>query len=58
MTTAQVLAIVKDRGMEINLKDGQPLLTRNGYPIEKLGPLRAVLKFHRERIIAILKERQ
>ena len=55
MTTRELLEIVKSRGMEIYIKDGNPLLRRNGNPATE--KLMAVLKRHRERIIEMVKDK-
>jgi hypothetical protein len=55
MSTQEVLRIVKDRGLSINLKDGQPLLCRPQGSVAVTDSLLSVLKIHRQRIIDILK---
>lgn len=57
MSTKDVLAIVKARGLEIVLQGGRPVL--RGFEKKGMvtGPLLAVLKIHRERIVAELRAR-
>lgn len=55
MSTQQVLEIVKARGMSVILKDGQPVLRTNGKNDAATDRLFAVLKWHRDRIIELLK---
>lgn len=55
MTTTELLAIVKDRGLKIELKDGRPVLVRPPGSDGTTDKLLAVLKRHRERIIDMLK---
>jgi hypothetical protein len=56
MTTAQLMAIVAERGLSIALKDGRPVLQQCAGKPEVTAELLAVLKFHREKIIEILKK--
>jgi hypothetical protein len=51
MSTQQLLAIVKERGLRIEIKDGQPILKRPDGNQNVTDGLLKVLKFHRERII-------
>src|SRR4051794_24237528 len=50
MTTAEVLSIVKARGLRVEIKEGRPILC--GKKEELTPALLAVLKRHREKILA------
>ncbi len=56
MTTTEVMMIVKDRGLDIVLREGRPILI--GRPPAVTDALLSVLKIHRERIIALLKPKE
>jgi hypothetical protein len=61
MTTEQVLEIVKERELRLFLKDGNPVIDRNGageHGKKITDALLSVLKIHRERIIEILKKQE
>jgi hypothetical protein len=51
MSTRELLRIVKERGLSIELRDGRPVLIRNGKDAAVTDKLLAVLKIHRDRII-------
>ena len=54
MTTKEVLEILKARGIRVVLEDGRPVL--KSPPAGSVTPeLLAVLKFHRQWIIEMLK---
>ena len=55
MSTKQLMEIVKQRGLRIELKDGRPVLMKPDGNGGVTDQLLKVLKFHRERIIEILK---
>lgn len=55
MKTTEVLRIVKERGLELRLKDGRPLLYRPQGNEGVTDALLKVLARHRELIISILK---
>ncbi len=56
MTTKELMALVKERGLSVELRpDGTPVLKYGNNPAMKTDKLLKVLKLHRERIIAILK---
>lgn len=54
MTTQKLMAIVKDRGITIAIKEGRPVIVRGQYNPLVTDELLAVLKIHKERIIALL----
>ncbi len=56
MSTEELLQIVKDRGLSVAIQDGQPVLRPAGSPAAT-ARLMAVLKLHRERIVAQLTRR-
>ena len=56
MTTQKLLEIVHERGLKIELRDGRPVLIRNGNNDAVTDKLLAVLKIHRERIIQKYQE--
>ena len=51
MTTTALLKIVKDRGLKIALKEGQPCLVGAAGDPQLTDELLAVLRIHREWII-------
>lgn len=55
MSTDEVLAIVKERGLKIELRGERPVLVAPEKSPEVTDKLLAVLKVHRERIIERLK---
>ncbi len=55
MTTDQLLAIVKERGLKIELRGDRPVLVAPENSPEVSDKLLAVLKVHREWIIERLK---
>lgn len=55
MNTRKVLTIVRERGLDVVLKDGRPVLIRPQGNEGVTDALLAVLKLHRERIIEALK---
>jgi hypothetical protein len=58
MTTKELLAIVKDRGLSVGIKDGRPVLQGAANNPKVTDALLSVLKIHRERIIEILLREQ
>ena len=54
MNTKQLLQLVAERGLKIELVDGRPVLRGAANNPKVTDRLLAVLKFHRERIIAQL----
>lgn len=54
MTTKELLAICKRRGLSITVKDGQPVIVAPTDRSAVTDKLLAVLKRHRERIIETL----
>ncbi len=56
MTTEKLLAITRERGLDIALKDGRPVIVRGKGKDGVTDALLAVLKVHRERIIALLQK--
>ena len=56
MSTQQLMEIVNKRGLRIELKDGGPVIVCGDGRREVTDALLAVLKFHREKIIDMLKE--
>jgi hypothetical protein len=54
MTTQKVMEIVRDRGLEIVLKDGRPVIVPGNNRHQVTDELLAVLRIHRERIVAKL----
>jgi hypothetical protein len=54
MTTQKLLEIVRNRGLDIVLKDGRPVIVPGKHRHQVTDKLLAVLRFHRERIIALL----
>ncbi len=54
MSTQELMSIVKDRGLDITLKDGQPILQRPNGNANVTDELMRVLKHHRDRIVALL----
>lgn len=54
MNTKQLLKIVEDRGLQIVLKEGRPVITKPLGSTALTDKLLAVLKVHRERIIEFL----
>ncbi len=55
MNTRQLMAIVQARGLKIEMHDGRPVIVPNGHRAEVTDALLAVLKVHKDRIIAILQ---
>jgi hypothetical protein len=55
MTTESLLALVQERGLRIELRDGRPVLVGAANNPEATDKLLAVLKIHREWIIERLK---
>jgi hypothetical protein len=58
MTTDELLRIVEQRGLRVVLKDGQPVICGAKSNPAATERLLAVLRLHRERIIAMLKSRK
>jgi hypothetical protein len=58
MNTRELLVIVEDRGLRIEVREGQPILVRPQGKGEVTDELLAVLKHHRQRIIEILSSPQ
>lgn len=58
MTTEEVMAIVKDRGMSIRLRDGQLFIVKEQGSDGLTPSLVAVLKFHRDKILEMLKHEE
>lgn len=56
MSTKEVLNIVKERGLEIVLKDGRPVISKPAGNDGVTDRLLSVLKRHRERIIEELSK--
>lgn len=54
MTTDELLKIVEARGLKVKLQNGQPVLVREHGDQSATPKLLAVLKRHRDRIIAKL----
>jgi hypothetical protein len=55
MRTTEVIEIVKQRGLRLELREGQPILVRPNGKGEVTDELLAVLKHHREPIIDLLQ---
>jgi hypothetical protein len=55
MSTKELLEIVKSRGLRIVLRDGRPVLEGASGNPAVTDKLLSALRFHRERIIEILK---
>lgn len=58
MSTKELLEIVKNRGLDVKLQNGEPVLVRpagNKYVTDKLL---AALKIHRQWIIEILMKKE
>jgi hypothetical protein len=58
MTTRELLIIVERRGMRVVVEDGRPILLRQGSKDGVTDRLLAVLKRHREKIIALKTSRK
>ncbi len=58
MRTEQVLEIVRELGFDVVLKEGRPMLTRPPGKTEGTDELLAVLKIHKERIVALLSKEE
>ncbi len=58
MTTRQLMDIVKARGLKLELHEGRPVIVPNGHRGEVTDALLAVLKVHKERIIAVLQSKE
>ena len=54
MTTKELLAIVKDRGLSLKLSEGRPVIVQKNGGLT--DALLKVLKRHRDRIIAMLEQ--
>jgi len=58
MTTQELLRIAADRGLNIILSEGRPVIAPGCEKAAVTGELLAVLKIHRERIIEILRQKE
>lgn len=54
MTTEELLKIVKERGLELRLRNGVPVVHYAHGEQDVTDALKSVLKLHRDRIINIL----
>jgi hypothetical protein len=58
MNTKRLLEIVKDRGLQVVLRDGRPIIVQGKKKENVTSELLAVLAAHREKIIKLLSETQ